>query len=121
MDPANRAVLITGCDTGFGFALAKHLHNLGTNLFLFFKITVQWLQSGLITIGFVVFAGCLMKDQGGDGVKQLNDEGQSTGRLFTVQMNVTSDEQVEEAVKTVRAQLPSNVKVILFLIELLRL
>lgn len=32
-------MLITGCDTGFGYALAKHLHKLG----------------------FTVFAGCLLK------------------------------------------------------------
>lgn len=34
-----KAVLITGCDSGFGHALAKHLH----------------------TLGFTVFAGCLLK------------------------------------------------------------
>lgn len=34
-----KAVLITGCDSGFGHALAKHLHKLG----------------------FTVFAGCLLK------------------------------------------------------------
>lgn len=34
-----KAVLVTGCDTGFGHALAKHLHKLG----------------------FTVFAGCLLK------------------------------------------------------------
>lgn len=36
-----KAVLITGCDSGFGHALAKHLHKLG----------------------FTVFAGCLLKVQ----------------------------------------------------------
>lgn len=36
-----KAVLITGCDSGFGHALAKHLH----------------------TLGFTVFAGCLLKVQ----------------------------------------------------------
>lgn len=36
---AGKAVLITGCDSGFGFALSKHLHKLG----------------------FTVFAGCLLK------------------------------------------------------------
>lgn len=34
-----KAVLVTGCDCGFGHALAKHLHKLG----------------------FTVFAGCLLK------------------------------------------------------------
>lgn len=36
-----KAVFVTGCDTGFGHALAKHLHNLG----------------------FMVFAGCFLKVQ----------------------------------------------------------
>jgi len=36
-----KAVLVTGCDGGFGHALAKHLHELG----------------------FTVFAGCLSKVQ----------------------------------------------------------
>lgn len=35
----SRAVLITGCDSGFGFALAKHLHDKG----------------------FIIYAGCLQK------------------------------------------------------------
>jgi hypothetical protein len=35
----SKAVLVTGCDSGFGFSLAKHLHSKG----------------------FLVFAGCLMK------------------------------------------------------------
>ena len=40
VDPVgSKAVLITGCDSGFGFSLAKHLHSEG----------------------FLVFAGCLMK------------------------------------------------------------
>ncbi|KAF7235834.1 D-beta-hydroxybutyrate dehydrogenase, mitochondrial [Varanus komodoensis] len=34
-----RPVLITGCDSGFGFALAKHLHEKG----------------------FIIYAGCLLK------------------------------------------------------------
>ena len=66
--------------------------------------------------GFTVFAGCLMKDQGGDGVRQLDADGGETGRLITVQLNVTSDDQIAAAVRTVKAKLPSNIKVILFII-----
>ena len=29
VDPAAKAVLVTGCDSGFGHALALHLHDLG--------------------------------------------------------------------------------------------
>ncbi len=42
-------VLFSGCDSGFGFEVAKHLTKLG----------------------FKVFAGCLRKKQGGPGVKEL--------------------------------------------------
>nr|KAF6477184.1 3-hydroxybutyrate dehydrogenase 1 [Molossus molossus] len=35
----SKALLVTGCDSGFGFSLAKHLHSKG----------------------FLVFAGCLLK------------------------------------------------------------
>jgi 3-hydroxybutyrate dehydrogenase len=61
--------------------------------------------------GFIVFAGCLMKDKGGDGVRQLDAEGKATGRLITVQLNVTSDDEVAAAARAVKAKLPPNVKV----------
>ena len=46
MDPSTRAVLVTGCDTGFGHALAKHLHEQGiisilTNSFI--CLMTDWL------------------------------------------------------------------------------
>ncbi|TTH84665.1 D-beta-hydroxybutyrate dehydrogenase, mitochondrial [Bagarius yarrelli] len=65
-----KAVFITGCDSGFGFALAKHLHKLG----------------------FTVFAGCLLKDQKGEGVMEL--ENLHSDRMKVVQLDVSSDEQV---------------------------
>lgn len=52
-----------------------------------------------------------MKDKGADSVKQLDDAGKDTGRLITVQMNVTSDDEVVAAVETVRANLPPSIKV----------
>ena len=52
-----------------------------------------------------------MKDKGADTVKQLDDAGKDTGRLITVQMNVTSDAEVATAVETVRANLPPSIKV----------
>jgi 3-hydroxybutyrate dehydrogenase len=52
-----------------------------------------------------------MKDKGADSVKQLDDAGKNTGRLITVQMNVTSDAEVAAAVETVRANLPPSIKV----------
>ena len=46
---SNMIDLLSGCDSGFGLELAKHLARLG----------------------FKVYAGCLRKKQGGPGVKEL--------------------------------------------------
>lgn len=82
VDPAgSKAVLVTGCDSGFGFSLAKHLHSKG----------------------FLVFAGCLLKDKGDAGAKELDSL--NSDRLRTVQLNVCSSEEVEKAVEVVRAGL----------------
>lgn len=67
-----------------------------------------------VALGFVVFAGCLTKDKGSDGVRQLDEEGASTGRLITVQLNVTSDEEIKAAAETIKAKLPSHIKVQVF-------
>ncbi|XP_057179403.1 D-beta-hydroxybutyrate dehydrogenase, mitochondrial [Triplophysa rosa] len=74
-----KAVLITGCDSGFGHALANHLHKLG----------------------FTVFAGCLLKD--GDGAKVLQNL--HSEKLKVVQLNVCSEEQISQAVEFVKANL----------------
>ncbi|XP_017262168.1 D-beta-hydroxybutyrate dehydrogenase, mitochondrial [Kryptolebias marmoratus] len=76
-----KAVLITGCDSGFGFALAKHLHSLG----------------------FMVFAGCLLKNKDGEGAKKLEELG--SDRLKVVQLDVCSDEQVKKAVEYIKDNL----------------
>ncbi|XP_037381213.1 D-beta-hydroxybutyrate dehydrogenase, mitochondrial [Talpa occidentalis] len=87
VDPVgSKAVLITGCDSGFGFSLAKHLHSKG----------------------FLVFAGCLMKDTEGEGVKELDSL--KSDRLKTIQLNVCNSQEVERAVEEVRSTLedPEN-------------
>ncbi|XP_063772474.1 D-beta-hydroxybutyrate dehydrogenase, mitochondrial-like [Pseudophryne corroboree] len=76
-----KAVLITGCDTGFGLALAKHLHKLG----------------------FTVFAGCLLKAKKGDGAQEL--ESFHCNRMMVLQMNICSEEEVSQAVEFVRQHL----------------
>ncbi|XP_032833823.1 D-beta-hydroxybutyrate dehydrogenase, mitochondrial [Petromyzon marinus] len=78
----DKAVLVTGCDSGFGLSLAQHLHSKG----------------------FKIFAGCLLKDKGGDGAKQL--EAMKSERLKVVQMNVASDDEVAKAVEFIRSSLP---------------
>lgn len=79
-----KAVLITGCDTGFGHALAKHLHKLG----------------------FTVFAGCLLKDGGGEGAKELEEL--HSERMKVVQLDVCSDEQVDRAVQVIQDSLADS-------------
>lgn len=54
----------------------------------------------------------MTKDKGSDGVRKLDSEGKSTGRLITVQLDVTSDEQVEAAVRTVKTKIPPGTNVI---------
>ena len=80
LEPRNKAVLVTGCDTGFGHALAAKLDN----------------------IGFNVFAGCL--DSRGDGARKLQ-EGASS-RLLVVQMDVCKEEDVQAALAIVKQNLP---------------
>ncbi|XP_078694270.1 D-beta-hydroxybutyrate dehydrogenase, mitochondrial-like [Branchiostoma floridae x Branchiostoma belcheri] len=81
-----KAVFITGCDSGFGFKLAKRLDSLG----------------------FTVFAGCLLADSGGEGAKKLRAE--CSSRLSTVQIDVTDDGQVKAAVQQVKDRLPTGSK-----------
>ncbi|XP_010896447.3 D-beta-hydroxybutyrate dehydrogenase, mitochondrial [Esox lucius] len=76
-----KAVLITGCDCGFGHVAAKHLHKMG----------------------FTVFAGCLFKDQVGDGAKELEE--MNSDRMKVLQLDVCSEEQVEKAVEYVKTHL----------------
>ncbi|XP_029934959.1 D-beta-hydroxybutyrate dehydrogenase, mitochondrial [Myripristis murdjan] len=76
-----KAVFITGCDSGFGHALAIHLHKLG----------------------FTVFAGCLLKDKGGEGAKELEEF--HSDRMKVVQLDVCSEELVNQAVEYVRDNL----------------
>lgn len=76
-----KAVLVTGCDSGFGHALAKHLHKLG----------------------FTVFAGCLLKDKGGEGANKLEEF--HSDRMKVVQLDVCSDEQVNQAVEYIKDNL----------------
>ncbi|XP_066954519.1 D-beta-hydroxybutyrate dehydrogenase, mitochondrial-like [Macrobrachium rosenbergii] len=79
-----KCVLITGCDTGIGYALALHLHDQG----------------------FRVFAGCLLADTGGEGAQQLRRLGSS--RLHVLQMDVTQQEQIEDALQQTKKLIPDG-------------
>jgi len=76
IEPKGRAVLVTGCDTGFGHSLALRLDEYG----------------------FDVFAGVLFPD--GDGAQKLRQTGSKKLRIF--KMDVTKAEDVQEAVRRVR-------------------
>jgi len=82
VDPESRAVLITGCDSGFGNKLAELLDNKG----------------------FTVFASCL--DPESKGAKHLVNA--CSDRLKVFKLDVTSDEDVKEAVKFVNDNLTAN-------------
>jgi len=69
---------VTGCDTGFGHALALELADLGA----------------------VVFAGCLKSQEG--GAEQLKNH----KNIHVVQMDITSDDEVTAALDYVSGNLP---------------
>jgi len=77
---SGKSVLISGCDSGFGYELALRLEKMGA----------------------IVFAGCLKSQTGGaQELRELNLK-----RLHVVQMDVTSDEQVAAAVTYVSKHIP---------------
>jgi len=83
VDGNNKAVFITGCDSGFGHELAKRLDNLG----------------------FSVFAGCLLPEK--DGAQELKEL--CSDRLHIVPIDVTKDEVVEKAAQYVKKSLDGKV------------
>ncbi|XP_068531764.1 D-beta-hydroxybutyrate dehydrogenase, mitochondrial-like [Anas acuta] len=85
LEPAGRAVLITGCDSGFGHLLALRLHRLG----------------------FTVFAGCLCP--GGAGAQRLQREAAAgAGRLRVLRLDVTCGRDVQAAKELVLSHLPDR-------------
>lgn len=80
VSPTGKAVVITGCDTGFGNALAIRLHQLG----------------------FRVFALCLRSE--GAGIQKLRDE--HSKRLHVIQADVTKQDQLDRALQEVKSLLP---------------
>ncbi|PSN41217.1 hypothetical protein C0J52_04192 [Blattella germanica] len=75
----DKAILITGCDTGFGNQFAEIMDKKG----------------------ITVYAGCLFPE--GEGAAQLRKT--CSNRLKILKMDVTNDEQVQNAVQTVSSSL----------------
>ncbi|XP_054706872.1 retinol dehydrogenase 16-like [Uloborus diversus] len=82
ISPKNKAILITGCDSGFGHMLAQRMDKLG----------------------YFVFAGCLLPES--DGAKKLLDS--CSERLKVVPLNVTSDDSIQKAKAFVEQHLKQN-------------
>ncbi|KAK8762934.1 hypothetical protein V5799_034448 [Amblyomma americanum] len=76
-----KAVLVTGCDSGFGHLLVKTLSR----------------------IGFFVFAGCL--DANSEGAEKLSN----LSNVKVLQMDISSEQQVHDAEAIIRADLGSRV------------
>ncbi|XP_025083815.1 D-beta-hydroxybutyrate dehydrogenase, mitochondrial-like isoform X2 [Pomacea canaliculata] len=82
VDPANKVVIITGCDTGFGNSLAQRLDSLG----------------------FTVIAGCL--DKSSDGAEQLKSS--TSGRLHVIPLDVTDDTGISNCLSFFEEELPGK-------------
>ncbi|XP_071953166.1 D-beta-hydroxybutyrate dehydrogenase, mitochondrial-like [Antedon mediterranea] len=83
LSPNNKAVFITGCDTGFGHSLALRLDQLG----------------------YLVYAGCLFPDR--ENAKLLSTSS-TTNRLTIVACDITSEESVLAAKETAQKSLPKG-------------
>ncbi|XP_042870611.1 D-beta-hydroxybutyrate dehydrogenase, mitochondrial-like [Penaeus japonicus] len=78
---SGKAVLVTGCDSGFGYQLALYLDR----------------------IGFRVFAGCLRAESQGEGAEKLRIFGSS--KLHVLQLDVTKRGEVKSARRQIQALL----------------
>lgn len=101
-DQKRLAVLITGCDTGFGHLLAKKCHSYG------FKVSpLPWPYRFFIhrvIFTHQVYAGCLFPD--GEGAQNLSKS--SKGQINIVKLDVTQDQDVANARKFVEDSLKDN-------------
>ena len=75
---------VSGCDSGFGYKLAKRLD----------------------AKGFVVFAGCLLPDR--EGARGLREE--CSEKLHIVQVDVTDEWLVRGALKYIKENIGDNSK-----------
>nr|CRZ22731.1 BMA-DHS-20 [Brugia malayi] len=81
----SKAVFISGCDSGFGYLLA-----------------IKCAKNGLPT-----FAGCLTEE----GMQTIREEAKKTiGMLIPVQIDVTKEDSVQNAVRFVQENLDSKLK-----------
>ncbi|XP_074599069.1 17-beta-hydroxysteroid dehydrogenase type 6-like [Brevipalpus obovatus] len=84
VDPSGKAVLITGCDTGFGHSTALELNKKG----------------------FKVYATCLFPN--GDGAHVLRNECKFPDRMKILAMDIRKKEDIKAAHKEVEEDLQSS-------------
>lgn len=82
INPSKKAVFITGCDSGFGHALAERLADYG----------------------FTIYAGCLFPS--GKGAIELRKH--SPKKIHIIKLDVTSQEDVDRARESVDKLIGSN-------------
>ena len=73
-----KCILITGCDTGFGHAIALHLNS----------------------VGYTVFAGCLFAD--GSQAQSLLLKARHKGNMKILQLDVRSQQDIDDALTAVK-------------------
>ena len=88
----NRYALVTGCDSGFGFEIAKHLDAIGAR----------------------VFAACLT-EAGEKKVKEV-----CSTRTHTIRLDVTDHTAIKRAVDYVRKTMPSEKGKCIYISQLVR-
>ncbi|XP_048810688.1 D-beta-hydroxybutyrate dehydrogenase, mitochondrial-like isoform X2 [Lagopus muta] len=101
-----KAVLITGCDKGFGHALAKQLHAKGFTVFagcLLAVVSIARDQFRHAESAELSVQSLFLQDKNGDGARELKD--MKSDRMKVLQMNVCSDQEVAEAVDYVKKTL----------------
>lgn len=115
-----KAVFVTGCDSGFGHALAKHLHELGFTVFAgcLLKVRIKYIevkhkyhthQDSILRHVIALFLTVTLssfQDKGGDGAKELEDF--NSDRMKVVQLDVCSEEQVNQAVEYIKDNLSDS-------------
>ncbi|XP_068213788.1 D-beta-hydroxybutyrate dehydrogenase, mitochondrial-like isoform X3 [Palaemon carinicauda] len=85
---SGKAVLVTGCDSGFGQGLAIRLRQLG----------------------FRVFAGCLKADAAGEGAERLRRL--FSDRMHVLQLDITKEEEVSGALHEIKRILPGSGRIV---------
>lgn len=101
-----RAVLITSCDTAFGLQCALHLSNLGFRVFAGLKDDTE---NGSVAARIL---RAKLKERemlnGDTATETTAASGVTVGTLITLQLDVTREDLLHEAVVLIRQHLPAG-------------